>query len=285
MKVLDLCSGIGGFSLGLERAGFQTIAFCEKEDYPASILSKHWPEIPIASDIRKLSYNFKTKQLFFKDKVIYVGSIDVICGGFPCQPYSNAGKRRGKKDDRDLWPEMFRLCKEVKPRWLIGENVAGFISLALDDVLSDLEGEAYQTQSFVIPACAVGGIHRRDRVWIIANADRKTNGKQHKYEASSKPNVGKTTLHNVANAKGARLERFGSGRNARKTQAAFARSRFAGSGSKRNYRPVNLPTESPVRHRDDGVPEDVARLKACGNAVVPHIPELIGLAILEVEAA
>lgn len=158
LKVLDLFSGIGGFSLGLERAGFQTIAFCEIEKYPRQVLKKHWPDVPIHKDIRKL------------DGKKYRGAIDVICGGFPCQPFSVAGKQKGKEDNRHLWPEMLRIIREAKPAWVIGENVAGFIRLALDDVLLDLENEGYTTQPFVIPACAVGGVHRRDRVWIIAYA-------------------------------------------------------------------------------------------------------------------
>ena len=174
MNFLDLFSGIGGFSLGLERAGMKTIAFCEIESYPQKILFKHWPDVPIAQDIKKLSYNYKTKQLWYKTRVIYAGSIQLVCGGFPCQPFSVAGKQGGEKDDRHLWPEMFRLIREIKPKYVIGENVAGFISMALDDVLSDLESEDYKCEVFVLPACAVGGIHRRDRVWIIAHTERTT---------------------------------------------------------------------------------------------------------------
>ena len=159
MKVLDLFSGIGGFSLGLERAGFETVAFCEIEEYPQKILKKHWPDVPLFTDIRQLN-----KQVLEENGI---DSIELICGGFPCQPYSLAGNRKGKDDDRHLWPEMLRLINEIRPRWVIGENVAGFISMALDDVLSDLETAGYQAQSFVIPACAVNAIHRRDRVWIV----------------------------------------------------------------------------------------------------------------------
>ncbi len=126
MKVLDLFSGIGGFSLGLERAGMETVAFCEIEEYPRKILAKHWPDVPIYDDVRELNYE-RLKSDGNTD-------IDVLCGGFPCQPFSVAGKQRGKEDDRHLWPEMFRLLQETRPTWLIGENVAGFITMALDDV-------------------------------------------------------------------------------------------------------------------------------------------------------
>jgi len=157
LRVLDLFSGIGGFSLGLERTGgFETIAFCEiEEKYAQKILRKHWPDVPIHNDIRKLD-----------------GSeidADVITGGYPCQPFSNAGKRGGTEDDRHLWPEMYRLIKAIRPRWVIAENVYGHISVGLDQVLSDLEGINYTWWTFIVPACAVDAPHRRDRVWIIAN--------------------------------------------------------------------------------------------------------------------
>jgi len=160
MKVLDLFSGIGGFSLGLERAGMETVAFCEIEKFPQKVLKKHWPEVPIYDDIRKL-----TREQLTKDGI---GTIDLICGGFPCQPFSQAGKQKGFDDDRDLWPEMFRVIQEVRPRWVIGENVAGFVNMGLDRTLTDLEGAGYRTEQVIIPACAVGAPHRRDRIWIVA---------------------------------------------------------------------------------------------------------------------
>ena len=156
LRVLDLFSGIGGFSLGLERAGgFETVAFCEIEEFPQRVLRKNFPGIPIFEDVRKL-------------KGSDIGTVDVICGGYPCQPFSTAGKRRGAEDDRHLWPEFSRLVAELRPAWVIGENVAGHISMGLDDVLSDLEGQGYACRTFVIPACAVGAPHRRDRCWTIA---------------------------------------------------------------------------------------------------------------------
>ncbi len=160
MRVLDLFSGIGGFSLGLERAGMETVAFCEIEDYPRKILAKHWPGVPIYDDVREL-----TGEQLRKDGI----SVDVICGGFPCQPFSTAGKRRGADDDRHLWPQMCRLVQELRPAWVIGENVAGFISMGLDNVLFDLEAIGYTAESIVIPACSVERDHRRERVWILAH--------------------------------------------------------------------------------------------------------------------
>ncbi len=164
LRVLDLFSGIGGFSLGLERTGgFETVAFCEIEPFPRKVLAKHWPGIPIFNDVRELRGDD-------------VGSVDVICGGFSCQPWSAAGKQGGTEDDRDLWPAMLRVIANIRPRWVIGENVGGFVSnpLGLDRSLSDLEAEGYSVRTFVIPACAVDAPHRRSRCWIVAH--RNTNG-------------------------------------------------------------------------------------------------------------
>ena len=158
LRVLDLFSGIGGFSLGLERTGgFETVAFCEIDPFCRKVLSKHWPDVPIFEDVRELTSE-------------QTGPIDLICGGYPCQPFSHAGQRRGAEDDRHLWPEVKRLVASIRPRWCLFENVAGHISMGLDEVLSDLESEGYTAWTVVIPACAVDAPHRRDRVWIVANS-------------------------------------------------------------------------------------------------------------------
>ena len=160
MKVLDLFSGIGGFALGLERAGMETVAFCEYDEKARLVLKKHWPDVPMYNDVRTL-----TGEQLEKDGITDIG---LICGGYPCQPFSVAGKRKGQADDRHLWPEFFRLIKEIRPTWVIAENVAGHINMGLDSVLADLESEAYQCQTFLIGACAVDAQHRRYRVWIVA---------------------------------------------------------------------------------------------------------------------
>ena len=165
MKHLDLFSGIGGFSLGLEATGgFKTVAFCEIEEYPRKVLRKHWPNVKQYKDIRKLTYE--------KLKADGIDSIDIITGGYPCQPFSNAGKKQGEKDPRHLWPEMFRIIKECRPTWVIGENVSGHIKLGLDSVLSDLESQGYGTRTFSVSASSVGANHKRERVWIVAHAKR-----------------------------------------------------------------------------------------------------------------
>ena len=162
MNVLDLFSGIGGFSLGLERAGMNTVAFCEILPFCQKVLAKNFENIPIFNDIKSLTQGRLVNELGIK-------KIDVVCGGFPCQPFSIAGQKKSTKDDRDLWPEMFRIIAETRPTWVIGENVSNFINLAFTRSKTDLEGIGYTVRPFVIPACAVGAGHRRERVWIIAH--------------------------------------------------------------------------------------------------------------------
>jgi len=157
LKILDLFSGIGGFSLGLEATGhFETKAFCEIEPFCQQVLKKNFPGVPIFDDIRTL-------------KGTDIGAIDIITGGYPCQPFSVAGKQKAEQDPRHLWPEYFRLIQELKPTWVIGENVSGHIKLGLDSVLEDLESEGYSTRTFSISASSIGANHKRERVWTIAN--------------------------------------------------------------------------------------------------------------------
>ena len=161
LTTLDLFAGIGGFALGLEATDFfRTTCFVENEPYCQAVLQYHWPEVPVLGDIK----NVQRSDLPDPNP-------DVIVGGFPCQPFSHAGKQRAQDDPRHLWPEMFRLIRECRPTWVIGENVAGIIKLGLDEVLSDLESEGYATRTFNIPACAVGAPHLRQRLWIVAHSD------------------------------------------------------------------------------------------------------------------
>jgi DNA (cytosine-5)-methyltransferase 1 len=156
----SLFSGIGGFDLAAEWMGWQNIFHCEIGEFPRKILKHHFPNSICYEDIKKTDF---TK---------HRGQIDIISGGFPCQPYSNAGKRRGKEDDRHLWPEMCRVIREVQPRFVVGENVAGLLSwnngMVFHEIITDLENEGYETQAFLIPACATNAPHRRDRIWFVA---------------------------------------------------------------------------------------------------------------------
>ena len=165
---LDLFSGIGGFSLGLEATGgFETKAFCDIEEYPRQVLQKHWPHVKQYKDIKELNYE--------RLKADGIDSIDIITGGYPCQPFSVAGLKKGEEDPRHVWPEYFRLIKECRPTWVIGENVPGHIKLGLDTVIKDLESEDYSVRPFSISAASVGANHQRERIWIVAYSERNYN--------------------------------------------------------------------------------------------------------------
>jgi len=159
MKHLDLFSGIGGFAIAAQWAGIETVAFCEIDDFACKVLNKNFPHVPIHRDIRSLEGGQ------------YAG-IDIITGGYPCQPFSNCGKRKGEDDPRHLWPEMFRIIKQARPRFVVSENVTGHITMGIDTVLDDLESEGYATWAFIIPACSKDSPQLRNRVWIVANASK-----------------------------------------------------------------------------------------------------------------
>tara|TARA_B110000285_G_scaffold97526_1_gene111299 strand:- start:405 stop:1256 length:852 start_codon:yes stop_codon:yes gene_type:complete len=272
MKVLDLFSGIGGFSLGLEWAGMETVAMCEKDKFCRQVLAKHWPDITIHEDIRDLNG---------KD---YKGSIDVVCGGFPCQPFSVAGKQLGKADDRHLWPEMLRVIKESAPAWVIGENVSGFVGMALDDVCSDLEGEGYRVQSFIIPACAVEAHHRRDRCWVVAYSNE--NDRRRRDSTISQERH--TWMEHRSGGQGQSLD--GSDSDVAYSESErVQRLRSCGLEESHAHGPALLPlcegkgfgstyweTEPDVDRVVDGVPNRVDRIKSLGNAVVPQLVQRIG---------
>jgi DNA (cytosine-5)-methyltransferase 1 len=152
----DLFSGIGGFALAANWAGFNTIGFAEIDKYCNKVLKRHWPNVYNYGDVRN---------------VFGIGKVTLLTGGFPCQPFSCAGIKKGNKDARHLWPEYLRIIHEYKPVWVVAENVTGLIAMELDNVLDDLAREGYETQTFIIPACAVNAPHRRERLWIVANAN------------------------------------------------------------------------------------------------------------------
>jgi DNA (cytosine-5)-methyltransferase 1 len=281
VKVLDLFSGIGGFSLALDRCGMQTVAFCEADLFCTKILNKHWPDVPVYPDIRKL--NGKE-----------IGTVDLVCGGFPCQPWSGAGKGKGHTDDRDLWPEMLRVVREVKPRWVLAENVQGFVNkeMGLRRTVSDLEGEDYEVRVFTIPACGVKAPHQRYRVWIVAHSagiglqgscltgnshgsSRKDGGTHQSAGTVSTDGEWPVAYSNRVDAQGIKQELNAS--EVGEVQGEGSSGLCNGEG--------HWDIEPNVGRVAHGVPKRVDRLKSLGNAVVPQIVEIIGRAILKTEEA
>ncbi len=252
LRVLDLFSGIGGFSLGLERTGgFETVAFCKIEEFPRKVLNKHWPEVPIYHDVRTL-----TKDILDRDGI----AVDVITGGFPCQDLSVAGKRAGMGEGTrsGLWSEIVRLIGELRPRYVIVENVAGLLSGPSEKrggwfgrVLGDLAKCGYDAEWENIPASALGAPHRRERVWIVAHPERS--GRE-----------GLVSNHSILGRKG--------------TQHSVTCNRVTSGGFAMGI------SQRGIRVRD-GIPVQLHRnrIAACGNSVFHQIPELIGHAILESE--
>lgn len=289
MKHLDLFSGIGGFALAAKWIGLETVAFCERDKYAAGILQQHWPDVPIYDDIRNI-----------KQRI----GCDIITGGFPCQPFSVAGKQTGTPDDRYLWPEMLRIIAQERPTWVVGENVTGIIGLALDQVLFDLESQGYTARPFVIPAVAVDAPHRRDRVWIVAQSSGVRRGEN----VSRQPDRASEALENTNSRRegGRQLQRSGEDTGApqswscsspgRPSQTTSTVANSCGTGCKEEHpsaesknsghsswcpdpgRP-DWPTEPGVGRVAHGIPNRVDRIKALGNAIVPQVAYQIFKAI------
>ncbi len=256
MNVLDLFSGIGGFSLGLERAGMRTVAFCEIEPYARRVLAKHWPAVPCYDDVRTL-----TADRLRSDGI----SVDVICGGFPCQDISSAGLKVGITGKRSgLWGEYARLVLELRPRFVIVENVSALLARGLDRVLGDLAAIGYDAEWYCISAANVGAPHSRERVWIIAypNGNGEPVGTEHD-EARRMPADGDAHAELRIQPLALHLARIG------REQESLPWDRV--------WPDENSPLGMGV---DDGLPERLDRLRHLGNAVVPQIPEIIGRAIM-----
>jgi DNA (cytosine-5)-methyltransferase 1 len=278
----------------------ETVAFCEQNSFCQKILAQHWPTLPIHSDITELNgYEYR-------------GTVELVCGGFPCQPFSVAGKQLGAEDDRALWPEMLRVIREVAPRWVIGENVSGIIPMELDKVLSDLEGEGYTCWTFVLPACAIDAHHRRDRVWVVAHSN-----------SNSKPDVpfdaerpGQLVADSERGFGGERIVgKYGDQSDERGKasqrrnhpkrprldgeivphtnssqqqrggvpigiQPEHANPDISGDTRGQQTAPIWLP-EPNVGRVADGIPNRSHRLKALGNAVVPPLVAEIGRIVME----
>ena len=250
LRLLDLFSGIGGFSLGLERSGgFQTVAFCEIEPFCRQVLAKHWPEVPCYDDVRTL-----TAERLGADGI----AVDAICGGFPCQDISIAGKGVGIEGKRSvLWSEYARLIGELQPRYVLVENVAALLGRGIDRVLGDLAALGLDAEWYCIPASAVGAPHERDRIWIVAYP--------HKEQRIEPEYSLRTGWHAV----GCSCETL-----------ADADGQSSEWVTKPWGECDHWLTEPDVGRVAHGIPARVDRLRSLGNAVVPQIPEMIGRAII-----
>ena len=307
LKLLDLFSGIGGFSYGLEQTqGFETIAFCEKDAFCQKVLKKHWNDIKIYDDIRHI----KGSEI----------KADIVTGGFPCQPFSVAGKQRGTDDDRYLWDETIRVVAETKPRWFIGENVDGLVNIqegkVLQQIQKDLEAESFQVQCLVIPASGIGAWHQRKRVWIIGysehngsssakiegrNSETSEWSSQRQNEAKQFERTSRSTNNgSLSNSngwmRGRRRTIKQSGENSQRRIYSSKeeqarndlRSKAIGCDA------ISGETKSWWQTQSElcGVPNGISygldkdrqnRIKSLGNSIVPEIVKELGLAILEAE--
>lgn len=265
--------------MAAERAGFRTVGQCEWADYPTKVLEKHWPDVPRWRDIRTL-----TGDDFYERTGMR--TVDVVSGGFPCQPFSVAGKRRGKEDDRFLWPEMLRVIEELRPAWVVGENVAGIISMAIDQVLSDLESIGYTCQAFVVPACAVDAQHRRDRVCIVAYRDGAGFGTR--CNNRERGQIPHDEERNYPKSEPERSGRIGRACTVG-PDVGHANSGEQHRDDRRQKQPELAhgcwwPAEPDVGRVANGVPHRVDRLKCLGNAVVPAQFYPIFQAIADIES-
>lgn len=287
LTVGDLFSGIGGFSLGLERAGMRTLWFAETDAYASAVLRKHWPDVPNHGDVRSISAGS-------------VERVDVLCGGFPCQDISNAGKRAGIDGERSgLWGEYARIVGELRPRFVIVENVAALLGRGIERVLGDLAALGFDAEWHCIPASAAGAPHRRDRVWIIAYADCRGQQEREKFYGaaalssavwSSCGRYADRLRDAVGNGNGAGLAQRETDqcRQALTTTQAIERASSprgdAGVFAARAAR--HWLVEPDVGRVAHGIPSRVDRLRALGNAVVPQVVEVIGRQLLaSIEAA
>lgn len=266
----SLFSGIGGFDLAAAWAGWENVFACEIDPFCQKVLKYHFPKSTLYENIRTTDFT------------VWRGRIDVLSGGFPCQPFSTAGKRKGTEDDRYLWPEMLRAIREISPRWVVGENVLGIVNwnggMVFEQVCADLEAEGYEVQPYVLPACGVGAPHQRQRTWFVAyRADAGT-------ESMQKREDGIHEFRDAADSESLLLQ----GYENRQRQVKSRRS-----DNEQIFNWQNFPTQSPVCGRDDGIPGELdsitlpswrrESLKAYGNAVVPLVPLQIFNAINQYE--
>ena len=280
----SLFSGIGGFDLAAEWMGWENVFHCEWNKFGQQLLKYYWPN--------SISYDDITKT----DFTIHRGQIDIITGGFPCQPYSSAGKRLGKEDERHLWPQMLRTIREVQPRWVVGENVLGLVNwsggLVFHEVQADLEAEGYEVQPFVLPAVSVNAPHRRDRVWFVANSKNNGwDGGEFEQRQGVETNQREFCEHKTKgwdeiwpesqrySQNGDVAETTNIGRENALENGELERGRFGQSHQRNAW--DSFPSVSPICSRDDGLSYRLdsitfpkwrnESIKAGGNAIVPQV--------------
>ena len=288
----SLFSGIGGFDLAAEWMGWNNLFHCEWNPFGQKVLKHHFPN--------SISYNDITKT----DFTIHEGSVDILTGGFPCQPYSTAGLRKGKADERHLFPDMLRCIKEVKPRWVIGENVRGLVNwnagMVFNEVCDDLEREGYEVQPFLIPAASVNAPHQRQRIWFIAYANDKGGSTRSGQVQSENGEISErnknaefsnTNKFNATNTKCIGIQRH----RRESSNINFQSNEFNTHNSKRQSIMdwKKFPTQSPICGGDDGLPREldnitfskwrIESIKAYGNAIVPQVAHQIFKTIEEFE--
>jgi DNA (cytosine-5)-methyltransferase 1 len=275
IRHLDLFSGIGGFALAARMVGgIETVGLCEIDQWAQKVLAKNFPNVPIHDDVKTLNPND-------------YGAIELITGGYPCQPFSLSGKRKGAADDRHLWPEVLRIVADARPRWLLCENVAGHVTMGLDQVLSDLDAIGYSAGTVVIPACAVDAPHRRDRVWIIANREKlfSDGGNNHppiSMGGKSLPESGDGNGAEVmADAKCQRCEQMEQSITSRTNgKATTSQTKHGGFSTGRGW----WDPEPAVGRVANGIPRRVDRLRGLGNAIVPQVACEIIRCMIDVDA-
>lgn len=283
MNHISLFSGIGGFDLASEWIGWNNIASCEINPFGRKVLNHYWPDALHHDDVHTF-----TKKLL-NEKIKNWDSKDVILsGGFPCQPYSQAGKRKGKEDERHLWPEMLRIISEVRPRWIVGENVRGLVNwnggMVFDEIHVDLENLGYEVQSFILPACSKNAPHRRDRIWIVANTNDTNTGSDNRRNEGTAKEIRREktgdvfgTLCDVGNVTDAEMSRS-AGKFIKKSR----KSKFNGQNCGNIQAGFeNFPTQPPICGGNDGISRKLdgitfpkwrnESIKAYGNAVVPQV--------------
>ena len=298
---IGLFEGIGGFSLAASWMGWQTYLTCEINPFAQRVLKYYWPDAYHHGDIKTLTYETVNAELTKRYGEGWRKQPIILTGGFPCQPFSVAGKRRGTEDDRYLWPEMLRAIREIKPEYVVGENVHGLLSwsngLVLEQVLSDLEADGYEAQTLVLPAAGVNAPHKRNRVWIVAkntNYCRCLHGeiKQEGADVWQQRNTGTGSCNGIYIPEGVAADPNNEGLQRSKDVRITGEER-----KKRNEQFArslqstweNFPTQPPICSGDDGISERLdgitfpkwrtESVKAYGNAIVPHLAYAIFKAI------